>query len=101
MEYSVRAEAQTEATAIELRIAAQPLDQALQEFARQSGMQVIFFASLTDGRQSPGVAGKYAVAVALKELLAGSGLSFRLINARTVEIRKADAAEPRHDPGAE
>jgi hypothetical protein len=79
---------QTEAIAFELRITAQPLDEALQEFSRQSGMQVIFFSSLTQGIQSPGVRGKYSVAAALKELLAGSGLSFRMINSRTVEIRK-------------
>ena len=53
-------------------------------------MQVIFFSALTDGIQSPGVKGKYTVAAALKELLAGSGLSFRVINSRTVEIRKAE-----------
>lgn len=89
-EYSVRAEAQTEGLAIELRITAQPLDEALQEFARQSGMQVIFFSALTEGIQSPGVKGKYTAAAALKELLAGSGLSFHVINPRTVEIRKAE-----------
>jgi iron complex outermembrane recepter protein len=86
-----RAQQQTEAIAFDLRITAQPLDEALQEFSRQSGMQVIFFSSLTHGIQSPGVRGKYTVAEALKELLAGSGLSFRMINARTVEIRKASA----------
>lgn len=90
-EYSVHAEAQTEAEAMELRISAQPLDQALQEFSRQTGMQVIFFSSLTSGIQSQGVTGKYTVATALEKLLAGSGLSFHLINARTVEIRKAGA----------
>lgn len=89
-EYSVHAEAQREDLVIELRITAQPLDEALQEFARQSGMQVIFFSALTEGIQSPEVKGKYTVAAALKELLAGSGLSFRVINSRTVEIRKAE-----------
>jgi len=90
-EYSVHAEVQTEVTAIELRIASQPLDGALQEFSRQSGLQVIYFSSLTAGIQSPGVTGKHTVAAALEQLLAGSGLSFRLINARTVEIRKTGA----------
>jgi iron complex outermembrane recepter protein len=89
-EYSVHAEAHSENLVVELRITAQPLDEALQEFARQSGMQVIFFSALTEGIQSPGVKGKYTVAAALKELLAGSGLSFRVINSRTVEIRKAE-----------
>jgi hypothetical protein len=80
---------QQEAIKFDLRITAQPLDEALQELSRQSGMQVIFFSSLTQSIQSPGVRGKYTVAAALEELLAGSGLSFRMVNARTVEIRKA------------
>jgi len=81
-----------ESTTFDLRIAAQPLDEALQEFSRQSGMQVIYFSGLTEGIQSPGVSGKYTLAAALEQLLAGSGLSFHLINSRTVEIRKADVA---------
>ena len=89
----------TETVAFDLRIAAQPLDEALQEFSRESGMQVIFFSSLTEGILSPGVRGRYTVAAALKQLLAGSGLSFRMINARTVEIRKVDAPESQRDEG--
>jgi hypothetical protein len=84
------AQQQTEAAVFDLRISAQPLDEALQEFSRQSGMQIIFFSGLSDGIQSPGVRGKYTVTAALKELLAGSGLSFRVLNARAVEIRGAD-----------
>jgi len=91
IEYSVHAEAMTEVMTIELRVAAQPLDQALQEFSRQSGMQVIFFSSLTGGMRSPGVTGTYTVCAALEQLLAGSGLSFHLINPRTVGIRKEGA----------
>jgi Secretin and TonB N terminus short domain len=78
----------------DLRIAAQPLDEALQEFARQSEIQVVYFSGITAGLQSPGVNGKYTVGEALNALLAGSGLSFRMINARTVAIRKAEAATP-------
>ena len=85
------AEVESEPRTFELRITAQPLDEALQEFSRQSGMQVIYFSGLTDGIQSPGVNGKYTVSAALQALLAGSGLSFRVINARTVEIRKEEA----------
>ncbi|MFC4314479.1 STN domain-containing protein [Steroidobacter flavus] len=87
---SPAAERQPEPRMFELRITAQPLDEALKEFSRQSGMQVIYFSSLTDRLQSPGVNGKYTVNAALYALLAGSRLSFRVINARTVEIRKED-----------
>jgi hypothetical protein len=82
--------AQPTETRFDFRIAAQPLDEALQEFSRQSGLQVIFFSSLTEGIQSPGVQGKHTVAEALGKLLAGSSLTFHLINSRTVSIRRAE-----------
>jgi hypothetical protein len=39
------------------KIASQPLDGALQELARQSGIQSVFFSRLTEGFQSPGLHG--------------------------------------------
>lgn len=42
-----------------LHIASQPLDNALQEFARQTGLQIIFFSALTDGRRAPALDGTY------------------------------------------
>ena len=90
------AQLEPEPRTFELRITAQPLDEALQEFSRQSGMQVIYFSGLTDGIQSPGVNGKYTVTAALQALLAGSGLRFHVINARTVQIRKEDADAKAH-----
>jgi len=70
-----------------LHIASQPLDSALQEFARQSGVQVIFFSYLTDGQRAPALDGKYTVDAAMKALLADSRLTFRRVNAKTIEIR--------------
>lgn len=90
------AQLESEPRTFELRITVQPLDEALQEFSRQSGMQVIYFSGLTHGFQSPGVNGKYTVTAALQALLNGSGLSFRVINARTVEIRKEEADAETH-----
>src|SRR5689334_1926719 len=37
----------------ELEIQPQPLGAALQEFAKQSGIQIIFFSKLTDGHEAP------------------------------------------------
>ena len=74
--HGAAADATTQAT-MSLHIAEQPLDEALQEFSRQSGVQVIFFSSITDGIRSPGANGKFTIETALKALLAGSGLSFR------------------------
>ena len=72
-----------------LKIASQPLDEALQEFARQSGVQIIFFSRLTAGLRAPALDGRYTVAEAMGQLLADSQLTFRVINSRTIEIRSA------------
>ena len=70
-----------------LHIPSQPLDSALQELARQTGVQIIFFSYLTDGRRAPALEGTYTIDAAMKALLADSMLTFRQINAKTIEIR--------------
>lgn len=70
-----------------LVIASRPLDEALQEFSKQSGIQVVFFSRLTQGIRAPALDGRYTMTAALGALLAGSKLTFRVINSRTVEIR--------------
>ena len=76
-----------EPAAYTLHIASQPLDGALQEFARQTGIQIIFFSHLTDGQRAPALDGKYTVDAAMNALLAGSMLAFRRVNVKTIEIR--------------
>ena len=69
-----------------LHIASQPLDSALQEFARQTGVQIIVFSYLTDGQRAPALDGRYTVDEAMKALLAESMLAFHRVNANTIEI---------------
>ncbi len=76
-----------EPAAYTLHIASQPLDSALQEFARQTGVQILFFSHLTDGHRAPALDGTYSVDAAMKVLLADSNLTFRRVNAKTIEIR--------------
>jgi iron complex outermembrane recepter protein len=71
-----------------LHIASGPLDSALQELARQTGIQIIFFSYLTDGQRAPVLDGTYTVDVAMNALLADSTLTFRWVNAKTIEIRR-------------
>lgn len=66
-----------------------PLDDALQELARQSGVQLVFFSQLTAGRRAPALSGEYTLTGALTRLLEGSDLTFRQVNSRTVEVRQA------------
>ena len=81
--------------------AGQALDEALQELARQTGIQVVFFSEITAGRSSPELSGEYTLTAALTRLLEGSGLTFRQLNERTVEVREAPPRPVRPPPQAQ
>ena len=68
------------------KIDSQPMGAALQQFAEQSSVQIIFFSQVTEGLQAPAVNGTYTISGALELLLSGSRLFFRVINPKTVEI---------------
>ncbi|MFC4622206.1 TonB-dependent siderophore receptor [Comamonas nitrativorans] len=55
-------------------IAAQPLAGALDQFARQAGLQLVFQPGLAAQRQAPAVRGELPLRQALDALLQGSGL---------------------------
>lgn len=59
------------------RINAGQLDQALNQFAAQSGITLSVDSSLTRGKQSGGLQGSYSLNDGLDALLAGSGLQAR------------------------
>jgi iron complex outermembrane recepter protein len=80
----------------ELKIGPQPLGTALQEFAKQSGIQIIFFSRLTDGHDAPALSGRYTSETALNALLQGTGLTFRLIDSKTIQVEPRTA--PRRPP---
>lgn len=78
-----------------LRIESQPLARALQDLAVQAQVQIIFFSSISEGLKSPALNGRYTLPDALSQLLAGSRLTFRMINPRTVEIRSMNTPADR------
>ena len=69
-----------------------PLDEALQELARQTGIQVVFFSQITVGRSAPALSGEFTLNTAMDRLLAGSNLTFRQVNERTIEVKLAPPA---------
>ncbi|MEP7243754.1 MAG: FecR domain-containing protein [Gammaproteobacteria bacterium] len=75
-----------------LNISAQPLESALQQFAQQSGLQVLF---PSDGavmrRPAPAMSGLHTPPEALDQLLADTGLRYEYVNSRTVAIREGSA----------
>jgi iron complex outermembrane receptor protein len=77
----------------DLRIKSQPLARALQEFATQAGVQIIFFSVATQGRNAAPLQGRFTAEAALEQLLNDSRLTFRQINDKTIEIceRAADS----------
>ncbi|MBL8269855.1 TonB-dependent siderophore receptor, partial [Steroidobacter sp.] len=72
---------------MQLNIAAQPIDDALREFGRQSGLQV-FLASVEGvGVTASAVNGSYTPTEALQKLLSNTGLRYEYIDERTIAIR--------------
>jgi hypothetical protein len=69
-----------------LHIDSQPLDSALQELARQTGLQILFFSDITEGRRSVALNGRYTLETAMATLLSDSNLTYRLINAKTIQV---------------
>ncbi|WP_437882365.1 TonB-dependent receptor [Pseudomonas sp. LRF_L74] len=57
-----------------IQLAAQPLGQALNELARQTGANIVASGSLTEGRQAPALSGELSIEQALNQLLRGTDL---------------------------
>ena len=83
---------QMQARQVQLDLPAQPLDQALTSFADQAGLHLLYTTGDAAGVASPAMHGSYSVEQALQQLLAGSGMSWHFSDARTVTLRKAQAA---------
>jgi exoribonuclease R len=85
-------QAQSSATPVQFRIAAQPMDRALKEFASQAKLQLIFATDdITSGTLAHAVSGLYAPEAALMQMLANSCLSYKFVNTNTVSIEISHA----------
>jgi outer-membrane receptor for ferric coprogen and ferric-rhodotorulic acid len=58
-----------------IKLPAQPLGDALNELARQAGLQLLVRRELVDGKHAPAVNGQLTAQQALDRVLAGSGLT--------------------------
>jgi catecholate siderophore receptor len=67
-------------------IPAQPLPDALRQFARQSGVRVQVDARAAEGVRSHALAGEFTAGEALDRLLAGTGLTARFTGVAAVEV---------------
>jgi len=68
----------------------QPLAQALDAFSRATGQSVVYTLALPD-LQAPALNGSLSAEQALQQLLAGSGLAWRRLDARTLTLEPADS----------
>jgi iron complex outermembrane receptor protein len=68
-------------------IAPQSLADALNAFARQSGLKLIYASDLATGRRSNGAPAGLPAAEKLERILNGTGLTARWLNDRTISIR--------------
>ena len=95
--------AQTQATqpqAIEIPaltadIPAQALAQALEAFAGQTGLQLVYVSALVHGQRSRAVSSGLSASKALGRLLEGTGLQFEYLTPRSVHILAAAMAPPK------
>jgi iron complex outermembrane receptor protein len=70
----------------EFDIAAQEADMALTLFSDQSRLQILFDYSAVQGIRTQSIEGRLRVSDALGKLLSGTGLTFEVINDRTISI---------------
>lgn len=74
-------------------IPAQPLPSALALFGQQAGLQISAHGDAVRGLSTKGVSGTLSTDAALQQLLAGTGLSYRISGDGTVTIENPETGE--------
>jgi outer membrane receptor protein involved in Fe transport len=67
------------------------LADALSQFGAQSGLQVVYQPDVASGLESKALSGRLTADAALKQLLAGTGLTWSYVNGDTVVLKRAEA----------
>jgi iron complex outermembrane receptor protein len=66
----------------------------LNEFSRQSNLQLLFDYNVVRGRRTRAVSGDYEPTAALRQMLAGTGLVFDFVNDRTLAVTLTEPEGP-------
>ncbi|UXZ20310.1 TonB-dependent siderophore receptor [Pseudomonas sp. YeP6b] len=83
-----------QAQEIELNVPAQPLGSALQEFGRQTNLQVLYSPTDVEGKRSHPIKGKLQPSQAMTTLLTDTGISYDLQgNSFTISAARTSALE--------
>lgn len=89
-----------QAAARSYQIAPMSLENALNQFGRESGVLISFGSQLTSGVQSPGLQGQYSPQQGLDALLQGTGLQARAEGENAFSLQPATAANTPVELGA-
>jgi outer membrane receptor for ferric coprogen and ferric-rhodotorulic acid len=82
---------QAQAQEYQLNIPAQPLNQALQELASKTGVQLLYNpGDIEGGLRSTAINGRYQLADSIRTIIQGTGLSYSL-NGNTVTLQRASS----------
>jgi hypothetical protein len=81
-------------------IPAEGVGAALNEFAREADVTLLFSSSLVARARTPGVHGDMTVAQALSQLLGGTGLGFRQVSPSAIAIVEASGGTEGPSPSA-
>jgi hemoglobin/transferrin/lactoferrin receptor protein len=81
-----------QSTAQNFNIPSQPLNSALRQLARQSGLQLAFTTAIASGSKASAAVGNMTAEQALAKLLSGSGLAYRFTAENAVAITTGSAA---------
>jgi iron complex outermembrane recepter protein len=84
-----------EISALTADIPAQPLAQALEALARQTGLQLVYLSALVHDQRSRAVSSGLSASNALGRLLEGTGLQFEYLTPRSVHILAAVTGPPK------
>jgi outer membrane receptor protein involved in Fe transport len=75
------------------------LGNALEEFARDRKLQLIYFTNDVAERHSDGAVGNLSAGEALKRLLKGTGMSFQFLDEKTVTVQPVRSSTPESQTG--
>ncbi|WP_158533984.1 TonB-dependent receptor domain-containing protein [Hyphomonas pacifica] len=83
---------------IDIQTEAGRLESALNALAEQTGYQIIVFSEDAGPHHSAALNGQYTLESALDALLAGTGLEYRFVNARTIAVAAPWRFSPPRSP---
>lgn len=86
------------APSYEFNLPSQRLSASLRELALQAGMQIYYEQALVEPYRAAGLSGRFSFDSALRQLLAGTGLDYELINDKTVVVKRGAAPKVQAAP---